>query len=78
MRKFKFEKCLSSHGVFLVCRSWCNDLLAAYYPLYREFKLYNDSFPFLEQIMKAHHFDHQFDEIQRFREMVEFNHNKKH
>lgn len=77
MKKFIFEKCLSSHGVFLICKNWRNDLLAAFYPLYNEFKLYDKSYTELRGIMMAHHFDHQFDEVARFRQMCEFKRNKR-
>ena len=77
MQKFTFEKCLSSHGVFLTARLWNGDLLAAYYPLYEEFKLYNTDYPELEKYMRAYHFDHQFDEIPRFRAMCDFKSNRR-
>jgi hypothetical protein len=77
MKKFKFNKCLSSHGVFLVARDWANNILAEYYPLYKEFHLIDKSYPELERYMRSYHFDHQFDEIPRFRQMNEFLLNKR-
>ena len=77
MKKFKFDKCLSSHGVFLVARDWANNILAEYYPLYKEFHLFDKSYPELERYMRSYHFDHQFDEIPRFRAMCDFRRNQK-
>lgn len=74
MIKVKFAKCLCSHGVVLCAYRWNSDLdcIATYYPLYNDCQIYDKNYSWLEKIMRSVHFDHQFDEIDRWRAQNDF------
>ena len=72
MTKVKFEKSYCSHGIVLNAFDWSNNCVATYYPLYKECHIYDKEYVFLKPLMKAVHFDHQFDEIERFQELHNF------
>ena len=72
MVKVKFQKSYCSHGIVLNAFDWNNNCVATYIPLYEECKIYNKDYSFLKPLMIAHHFDHQFDEIQKFQDLHNF------
>ncbi len=72
MVKVYFAKCFSSHGIFLCAYDFSKNVIAAYYPLYKEFCVFDRNYSWLENIMRSVHFDHQFEEIPRWQAQNNF------